>query len=135
MVQRIILRNIIQPKKINLNDDIEWITNTFGFCAGRDTENTINQILHQVLEEVSTRGFTSTEAISQNLNIAIQRVNYHLRTLIDSGLLYREKKQIHVRQGSLKAAVEEMRNDANRIFDNLSKIAETIDEELGFQNR
>lgn len=64
-----------------------------------------------------------------------QKVNYHPRTLIESGFLCREKRLILIRQGSVKAAVEEMRKDANRILDSLSSIAEEIDKNLGLKNR
>ena len=135
MPQQIILRNLQRPKDIGVTDDIEWLGNSFGFSTGRDTQRVTAQILQNVLEKVSDKGSTSTEKISEELEMPVQKVNYHLRTLIDSGFLYREKRLIFVRQGSVKSAVEEMRQDANRIFDNLSRIAEEIDSVLGFKNR
>ena len=135
MPQQIILKNLQRPKQINIGDDIEWLGNSLGFSAGRDTERVTAQILQNVLEEVASQGSTSTENISDELEMPVQKVNYHLRTLVDSGFLFREKRLIFVRQGSDKSAVEEMRRDANRIFDNLSRIAEEIDSALGFKNR
>ena len=135
MPQQIILKNLQRPKEINIGDDIEWLGNSFGFSAGRDTEGVTAQILQNVLEEVAGQGSTSTENISDELDLSVQKVNYHLRTLVDSGFLCRERRLIFVRQGSVKSAVEEMRRDANRIFDNLSRIAEEIDSALGFKNR
>lgn len=135
MPQQIILKNLQRPKEVNTRRDIEWLGNSFGFCAGRDTKKITTQILQNVLEGVANQGSTSTEFISDQLNLSVQRVNYHLRTLVESGFLYREKRLIFVRQGSVKSAVEEMRKDANRIFDNLSTIAEDIDSALGFKNR
>ncbi|MCC7574783.1 winged helix-turn-helix transcriptional regulator [Candidatus Woesearchaeota archaeon] len=135
MSQQIILRNLQRPKDIDVTEDIEWLGNSFGFSAGRDTEKVTAQILKNVLQEVALEGSTSTEKIAEDLDLSSQRVNYHLRTLMDAGFLFREKRLIFVRQGSVKSAVEEMRRDANRIFDNLSKIGEEIDEALGFRNR
>ena len=135
MPQQIILKNLQRPKEINVEDDIKWLGNSFGFSAGRDTERVTAQILQNVLEEVASQGSTSTENISDELEMPVQKVNYHLRTLVDSGFLFREKRLIFVRQGSVKSAVEEVRRDANRIFDNLSRIAEEIDSALGFKNR
>jgi len=135
MPQQIILRNLQRPKNVNLKKDIEWLGNSFGFNTGRDTEKVMSQILQNVLQEVASQGFTSTENIAKNLELSIQRVNYHLRTLIDTGFLFREKRQIFVRENSVKSAVEEIRRDANRLLDNLSKIGEEIDGTLGFKNR
>jgi predicted transcriptional regulator len=135
MPQQIILRNLQRPNEIDVADDIEWLGNSFGFSAGRDTDRITARILQSVLQEVASGGSTSTENIAEDLDLSIQRVNYHLRTLMDAGFLFREKRLIFVRQGSVKSAIEEMRRDANRIFDNLSRIGEEIDEELGFRNR
>jgi len=135
MPQQIILRNLQRPKEIDVADDIEWLGNSFGFSAGRDTERVTAQILQSVLQDIASEGSTSTENIAKDLDLSIQRVNYHLRTLMNAGFLFREKRLIFVRQGSVKSAVEEMRRDANRIFDNLSRIGEEIDETLGFRNR
>ena len=135
MTRQIILRDLQQPKQVNLDTDIEWLSDSFGSIAGRDTERMVNQILHCVLERVAAQGGVSTENIAGDLHIATQRVNYHIRSLINSGFLYRERKLIFLRQGSVKGAVEEMRRDANRIFDNLTKIAEEIDAALGLKNR
>lgn len=65
----------------------------------------------------------------------ISRVNHHLRNLNDSGLLYRKKRLIYLRGGSLKAAVKEMRKDSERILDELESIAEEIDSIMGLKNR
>jgi predicted transcriptional regulator len=65
----------------------------------------------------------------------ISRVNHHLRNLNDSGLVYRKKRLIYLRGGSLKAAVKEMRKDSERIFDELEYMAEEIDSRIGIKNR
>ncbi len=135
MAQQIILRELQKPREINLHDDIDWLGESFGFSAGRDTDKITAKILQNLLEDIGKEGSTSTEQLSNNLDIEIQRVNYHLRTLVDSGFICREKRLIVLRQGSVKAAVDEMRKDANRMFDNLSVIAEEIDKSLGLKNR
>ena len=135
MLQQIILRNLQRPKDIDVTNDIEWLGNSFGFSTGRDTERVITKILQNVLQEVAQQGSTSSENIANELDLSVQRVNYHLRTLMDAEFLFREKRRIFVKQVSVKSAVEEMRRDANRIFDNLSKIGREIDEALGFRNR
>ncbi|GIU69578.1 MAG: hypothetical protein KatS3mg002_0814 [Candidatus Woesearchaeota archaeon] len=135
MVQQIILRDLKKPQKVHLYDDIEWLGESFGFCEGRDIDGTMKKIIHTILDEISKKGSTSTEEISKNLNIEVQRVNYHLRTLINSGFVRREKRTIILRQESVKATIDEIRKDANRIFDNLADIAEEIDRNLGLKNR
>lgn len=135
MTQQIILKDLQKPKEINLNNDIDWLGESLGFNCGRDTKRITSQILRAVLHEFASDGATSTEKISDSLRLDVQKVNYHLRTLVNSGFLYREKRLIFLRRGSVKSAIEEMRKDANRIFDELSIMAEEIDKELGLKNR
>ncbi len=135
MVQQIILRYLEKPHEQSLEDDLLWLCDSFGFSSGRDTENTATKIVFSLLDKLSNDEITSSEALAEDLEIKISRVNHHLRNLNDSGLLYRKKRLIYLRGGSLKAAVKEMRKDSERIFDELESIAEEIDLRIGIKNR
>jgi hypothetical protein len=50
-------------------------------------------------------------------------------------MIYRRKRLLYLRGGSLKAAVQEMRKDSERIFDELEVMAEEIDRKMGLKNR
>jgi len=135
MVKEIIIRNIEKPHIKSLEEDLLWFCDSFGFSSGRDTKNTATRVIFSLLEKLSNDEVTSSEALAEDLNIKISRVNHHLRNLNDSGLLYRKKRLIYLRGGSLKAAVKEMRKDSKRIFDELENIAEEIDSTIGIKNR
>lgn len=135
MAQQIILRDLQRPKKANIDEDIGWLGSSLGFVSRKDTAHMMRQILKRVLTGIAEEEGISTERLARELNIAIQRVNYHVRCLVDAGFLYRRKKRIFLRQGSVRAAVEEIRKDANRMFDNLLVIADDIDRSLGLKNR
>jgi len=135
MVKEIIIRNIEKPHIKSLEEDLLWFCDSFGFSSGRDIKNTATRIIFSLLEKLSNDEVTSSEALAEDLNIKISRVNHHLRNLNDSGLLYRKKRLIYLRGGSLKAAVKEMRKDSERIFDELENIAEEIDSTIGIKNR
>ena len=135
MVQEIILRNIDKPHIKSLEEDLSWFCDSFGFSSGRDVENTATKIIFSLLDRLSNEEEISSEALAGDLDIKISRVNHHLRNLNDSGLLYRKKRLIYLRGGSLKAAVREMRKDSERIFDELENAAEEIDTIIGIKNR
>jgi predicted transcriptional regulator len=135
MVQEIIIRNIEKPRIKSLEEDLFWFCDSFGFSAGRDTENTATRIIFSLLDKLSNDETVSSEDLAGDLEIKISRVNHHLRNLNNSGLLYRKKRLIYLRGGSLKAAVREMRKDSERILDELENIAEEIDSIMGLKNR
>jgi predicted transcriptional regulator len=135
MVQQILLRNLEKPQIKSLEEDLLWFCDSFGFSSGRDTENTANRIIFSLLEKLSNDEISSSEILAEDLDMKISRINHHLRNLNDSGLLYRKKRLIYLRGGSLKAAVKEMRKDSERILDELENIAEEIDSMMGLKNR
>lgn len=135
MVQQIILRHLEKPRVKSLEEDLLWFCNSFGFTSGRDIENTSTKIIFALLDKLSNDEVTSSEALAKDLEMKISRVNHHLRNLNDSGLVYRKKRLIYLRGGSLKAAVKEMRKDSERIFDELECIAGEIDSRIGIKNR
>lgn len=135
MYQQIILRNLERPKKVDVNNDINWVCDSFGFCSGRDIDKVTPRILQTLFRSVADDGSVSAERLADELEIATQRVNYHIRTFSDSGLVYRNKKQIYLREGSLRSSIEEMRRDANKMFDRLLEIADEIDLSLGMKGR
>jgi len=133
MLQEITLRNLDKPKKKDPRMDINWICDSFGLSSGRDLDNMSTKTIITILTK--HHDGASTEEIATDLGVSPARVNYHLRSLIEAGLLYRMRKSIHLRAGSLKSAIEEMRKDATRIFDELEEVADEIDSALGFRNR
>lgn len=135
MSQQIILVNIEKPVKKDFEEDIHWFCDSFGLSSGRDTENISKKIVIDMIANLSTNEGVTSELLAASLDIKLSRVNHHLRNLIDSGLVYRKKRSLYLRGGSLKAAVCEMRKDSNRIFDELEMMAEELDHEAGLTNR
>ncbi|WP_321428743.1 ArsR family transcriptional regulator [uncultured Methanolobus sp.] len=136
MPQQIILVNLEKPREKRLEEDIRWFCNSFGLSSGRDTENVATQIVLDLLQQLAeSQEKISSDIIAQSIEVNQSRVNHHIRNLINSGLIYREKRGLYLRGGSLKAAVQEMRKDSDRIFQELEEIAEEIDEQMGLKNR
>ena len=136
MAQQILLIKLEKPREKKLDQDIHWLCNSFGLSSGRDTENLATKIVMDLLEQMSgSEEKVSSEKIAESLDVNPSRVNHHVRNLINSGLLYRERRRLCLRGGSLKAAVQEMRKDSERIFNELEEIAEEIDRQMGLKNR
>jgi predicted transcriptional regulator len=129
--QRISLRAVERPQASGTEENFSWFCESLGLTHGRDLDTTAERVVLQILEEVAEEPGVSSARIAERLAIAPARVNHHVRNLVATGLLYRRKKLIYLRGGSLAAAVTEMRKDADRIFDELGAVAETLDREVG----
>lgn len=135
MRHEISIRSLDAPRSENIRDEIRWVFDSLGLISGRDTADTSFQIFYEFLKGLSPEDCVSvsSQEIADKLNIETSKVNHHIRTLTSCGILFREKKKIRLRGGSLSAAIEEMRKDADRIFDDLIEISEEIDKALKFR--
>lgn len=134
-MKQIIIKCLDKPQEKNIDQDIEWISDSFGLCSGRDIDCTANKILDRMLKRLPQQERIPSESIAEELHISQGMVNHHIRSMVDSGMIYREKKLILLRGGSLRSAVESMRKDVNRAFEEITTIAEELDQSLGFRNR
>lgn len=134
-MQEIILKNVSKPIDKDVQEDIQWVCDSFGFATGRDTNLTSIKIVSCLLEKFAEDVGVATELVAHDLMISSALVNHHVRNLMNSGLVYRERKLIFLRGGTLRSAVEEMRKDANRMFDEIALMAEEIDSAVGLKNR
>lgn len=134
-MQQLVIKNIAKPKHKVYDEDIKWLCNSFGFSSGRDLDFSAVKVLSDLLEKFVYDSHIPSEAVASSLNLTTGIVNHHVRNLSDSGIVYRERKMIVLRGGSLKCAVEEMRKDANRVLDEISMVAEEIDQILELKNR
>ena len=131
MHQRLILQRLPRPTGRDLTDEIFWLSDTLGLSSGRDVDNLSTQIILKILERSSQNSGISTEQLGELLDISSGRVNHHLRNLSRTGIVYRERRLIHLRERSLKDTIREIRRDANHIFDELEKVADEIDQISG----
>ena len=131
MQQRLILQNLPRPHKRDLIEETYWLCDTLGLSSGRDLDNLSTQIILKILENSSDYPGISSEDLGSLLEISQGRVNHHLRNLSRSGMVYRDRRLIHLRGRSLRDSIREIRRDANRIFDELETVADEIDSLVG----
>ncbi len=131
MNQRIILRYLPRPAEPDITGNAYWLCDTLGLSSGRDLEDLSIRIMLRLLEESAGKEGVATEELADILGISSARVNHHLRNLTRSGVVYRERRLIHLRGRSMQESVSELRKDADRIFDELERVAAGIDEMMG----
>ncbi|MFP4523958.1 MAG: ArsR family transcriptional regulator [Candidatus Woesearchaeota archaeon] len=134
MPQHITLNNLRKPEN-DTASEIDWMCESLGLRRGRDTEHVTMRLVRHMLEKTSGKAPMSSDEMAKDLGIEVQRVNYHLRNLIDTGFFYREKRRIFLRDDSVKDTIEELRKDTNRMFDRLAEVGSHIDEALGIEEK
>lgn len=127
-MKKITIQNLDKPKEDKLKKGVKWICSSLGLRNGRDLDDISFKVLYELLELFSKNNLISTEEVARSLKIESPRVNHHVRGLMESGIIFREKRKIALRGGSLSAAIEEMRRDSNMMFSRLLEVSRRIDE-------
>jgi DNA-binding MarR family transcriptional regulator len=132
MGRKIRLRRLDIPPAGDISGDIEFICRSFGYFSQRDKQGTAGKIFQLLVEDASndSDGLTSDE-IAERLQLTRGAIVYHLNDFIDAGLVVREKNLYRLRSSSLQRSIEEIMRDAQRIFEDMMKIAHDIDEQFG----
>ena len=131
MRQRIIIMDINKPRVDKPKEEIKWICESLGFRSGRDIEDTSFKILNEMLGQFKKHDNIATEEIAKSLRIESPTVNHHIRNLMESGFVLREKRKVVLRGGSLSHAIEEMKRDSDKMFERIMEVARKIDDEFG----
>jgi len=120
---------------VDIEQDIEWICKSFGFLESRDKEKTASKIFRTILEAAKKGEGLSSDELAEKLGLSRGTMVHHLNKLIKSGLIIHHQGRYKLRAFSLQRTVEEVKRDIARVFENISQVAKSIDENLGLLHR
>jgi len=120
---------------VDVKQDIEWICRSFGFLESRDKEKTAARIFNELLEATKKGAGLSSDELAEKLKLSRGTMVHHLNKLMKSGLVIHHQGRYKLRAFSLQRTVEEVKRDIIRIFENISQVAKSIDENLGLLHR
>ncbi|HIE14343.1 TPA: ArsR family transcriptional regulator [Candidatus Bathyarchaeota archaeon] len=127
--------DVRMPPTVDYQQDIEWICRSFGFLEPRDKKKTAARIFRLLLEAAKEdKGYTSNE-LAKKIGLTRGTVVHHLNLMIKRGLVIYHENQYKLRGRSLRSTIREIERDIGRVFENLDKVAATIDETLGLHDR
>lgn len=129
------IRDLRMPPSADLDEDVEWICRCFGFLESRDKEKTAARIFKALLEAMKKGKGLSSDELAEKIGLTRGTMVHHLNKLIQSGLIVRREGLYELRGMSLQRTVQETKRDVNRVFENIEKIAQTIDEAIDLTYR
>jgi len=135
MALQVLLRELEKPIEKNLEDDINWICESFGFYERIDKKKRASCIFKELLRALTDRkGLTSTE-LGQLSDITRGAALNHLKRMMASGFVIKEGNKYLLRSSSLYETINEIHRDIDRLFENIEQIAIEIDERMGIKRR
>jgi len=134
-LKQFIIRKLREPTEKQIDKDIEWVCNSFGFITPRDQDKTAFRILKALVKSAKeSKGLTSEE-LTELVEPTIGSVIYHLKRLMKAGLVVKLDSTYELRMKSLLATIEEIEKEISMTLADIKKVAEDIDNKVGLEHR
>ena len=128
--RRITIIKVRRPEKKNINEELQWFSQSLGLFGPRDKEKSCFRVfLELVKANKRNKGLTS-DAIAEKASLSRGTVIHHLNTLAEQGLINVEGKQYKLRVHDLEALVQDLQKEINIVLQELEEAAEELDSAL-----
>lgn len=136
MPKQITIKKIRSPAPGNIDEDIDYLCKSLGYFSQRDRYDTAGKIFRLLVKEACepNKCLTSDE-IADKIDLTRGAIVHHLNNFISAGIVVKEHNKYRLRSASLQKSLEEIRDDIDRLIDQMIKIAVEIDEKLGHYYR
>ncbi|NQT80826.1 MAG: ArsR family transcriptional regulator [Candidatus Aminicenantes bacterium] len=134
-LKQFVIRKLREPTEKQLDKDIEWVCNSFGFITPRDQDKTAFKILKALIKTAKeSKGLTSEE-LTELVKPTIGSVIYHLKKLMKAGLVVKLDSTYELRMNSLLTTIEEIEKEISMTLAGIKQVAEDIDNKVGLEHR
>jgi len=134
-LKQFIIRKLREPTEKQLDKDIEWVCNSFGFITARDQDKTAFMILKALIKSAKENKGLTSEELAELVEPTIGSVIYHLKKLMKAGLVVKLDSTYELRMKSLLATIEEIEKEISLTLADIKQIAEDIDNKVGLEHR
>lgn len=131
MPQKVTLIKIRTYHDDNVNEELKWFGNSLGLFGLRDRDSSCFRIFITLVKNSRKNQPTSSDQIAEKLNLTRGTVVHHLKKLMDSGIVLREKEGYLLRENSMENIVKDIQRDIQSIMSDLENVAKEIDEKIG----
>jgi len=134
-LKQFVIRKLREPTEKQLDKDIEWVCNSFGFITPRDQDKTAFKILKSLIKAAKDGKGLTSEELTKLVEPTIGSVIYHLKKLMKAGLVVKLDSTYELRMNSLLTTIEEIEKEVSLTLENIKKIAKDIDNRVGLEHR
>ncbi|MBU4246620.1 hypothetical protein L6303_00730 [archaeon] len=127
----IIIKEIKQPREENVENEIEWLCESFGFANKRDKNKTAMRIFEIMLQAAHKDMALSSDDIAEKAKIARSTAIHHMDRYQQSGIIVKTDQGYELRMRNVEDTIEEMELDMLRMIARMRRIAKEIDEGMG----
>lgn len=129
---KVVVRKVERPFKDDFEHQLAWICSSLGFFEPIDKEKNAAAVFKELVLATEKGEALSSTAIAERIGMSRGAVINHLNNLLRSGLIEKSGRFYSARSASVKRTIEEIEEDVERVFAQLKKAAEHLDEQIGF---
>ncbi len=134
-LKQFVIRKLREPTEKQLDKDIEWVCNSFGFITLRDQDKTAFKILKALIKTAKEGKGLTSEELTELVEPTIGSVIYHLKKLMKAGLVVKLDSTYELRMNSLLTTIEEIEKEISMTLAGIKQVAEDIDNKVGLEHR
>ena len=132
MIKRFTIVRIRKIPTQDVNQELQWLGNAMGLFNLRDKESSCFRVFITLVKRAKNNQPISSDGIAEKLDLSRSTVIHHLNRLVDAGIVSREKGGYALRETNLSQVIKDIRQDLESTFSELQKIADEIDQKLGY---
>jgi len=100
-----------RPISKGLNEELQWFGNSLGLFSKRDKDKSCFRIFIELLKSGKRNIPLSSDDIALRTKLSRGTVVFHLRKLIDAGIIVEEKNRYILRASNLEAVIEDIQKE------------------------
>lgn len=129
--KKITILQIRKPLRTTLNEELQWFGSSLGLFNLRDRDKSCFRVFIELLKAAKAGTPVSSDQLAERLGLTRATVIHHISTLMEKGIVISHGRGYMLREANLKLLVEDLKQDMNRTYDEIAKVAEDLDGFLG----
>jgi len=130
-----VIKEIKRPREDDVEKQIEWLCDSFGFWNRRDRERTATKVFEAFVDAAKRDRFLSSDDVAHRLKISRGTAVHHIKKYVRSGLVIKSDDGYELRMQSVGETLDEMERDMIHAMKMMRRIAKEIDEEMGLTEK
>ncbi len=131
--RRVTIVKINKPKQVDVNEGLQWLSNSLGLFGTRDKDKSSFRIFIELLKVAKLGKGLSSDQLAERANLTRGTIVHHLNNLMEQGIIVNKDNKYYLRVNNLEELVKTLRRDIDEVFNELKEMAEELDKELNLK--
>ena len=124
-----------KPIAKDINQDLQWFSNSLGLFSERDKEKSCFRIFIELVKAAKNRVPLTSDQIAQRTHLSRATIIHHLTKLMESGIVMHQDNRYILKVDNLEQLIDELKLELDKSLHELKLMAEELDEQLGLIKR